>query len=97
MRIAARTLAAALALAASCAAQAQDGANLLRKKGCGKCHALASSKDAISLKAIAARYRAQREPQAAFAAGFRSTRDHARMRVSDDELKALADYVLTLK
>jgi len=97
MGIALKSLAGALALAAACAAQAQDGADLLRKKGCGKCHALQSSKDAISLKEIAAKYRAQREPQAALGAGFRNTKDHARMRVSDAELKSLADYILTLK
>jgi cytochrome c551/c552 len=98
MRI--RALACATALFAACAAQAaqaDEGADLLRKKGCGKCHALASSKDAISLKEIAAKYRGQREGHAALGAEFRKTKDHARMRVSDAELKALADYILTLK
>lgn len=95
-----RALVITAALCAACAAQAaqaDDGADLLRKKGCGKCHALASSKDTISLKEIAAKYGGRRDASAALGAGFRNTKDHARMRVSDAELKALADYILTLK
>jgi cytochrome c len=95
-----RALACAAALCAACAAQAaqaDDGADLLRKKGCGKCHALASSKDAISLKEIAAKYRGQSDAQTALGAAFRKTKDHARMRVSEAEMKSLADYILTLK
>jgi len=98
MKAFSRPLACAVAFSFSFAAQAQlQGAELMAKKGCRKCHALDTSRDAISLKEIAAKYRGKSQAVDALSAEYRKTRDHARFRVSDEELKALAEHVLSLK
>lgn len=85
-------LLAVVALALTSGAWAQDGAALVKKSGCLKCHAVSSDKDGPSFKKSAAKYKGDPAKLEAF---LKSGKDKHPVVKSDADLKAIVAYVLS--
>lgn len=85
--------------AAACAAPAgaADGAALAKTQGCLKCHSLERQKVGPPFRDIAAKYRGDAEAARKLTAFLRLNPDHARAGAAEADLRALADYVLSVK
>ncbi len=84
----------AVALAAAGIAQAQDGAALAQKSGCMTCHALDAKKMGPSFKDAAAKFKGKTD--ADVVAAIKASKPHASSKASDDDLKAVSKWILTL-
>jgi cytochrome c len=77
------------------AAFAQSGADVVKAKGCAKCHAVAEKKMGPSYKDIAAKHKGNKEAEAAITAKLKEGKGHPKVQASDAELKAAVGYVLS--
>jgi cytochrome c len=89
-------IAAALAVGVGMAgvAQAQDGAALAQKSGCMTCHAVDTKKMGPSFKDAAAKFKGKSD--ADVAAAVKASKAHGSSKASDDDLKALGKWILSL-
>jgi cytochrome c len=88
--------AAALAVGVGMAgvASAQDGAALARKSGCMMCHNVDSKKMGPALKEAAAKFKGKSDADVATA--IKASKAHGSSKASDDDLKAIGKWMLTL-
>ena len=89
-------IAAALAVGVGMAgvAQAQDGAALAQKSGCMTCHAVDTKKMGPSFKDAAVKFKGKSD--ADVAAAVKASKAHGSSKASDDDLKALGKWILSL-
>jgi cytochrome c len=87
-------LGAIIAVAAG-AAFAQSGADVVKAKGCEKCHAVAEKKMGPSYKDIAAKHKGDKEAAAKLSAKLKDGKGHPKISASDAELKSAVGYVLS--
>lgn len=79
------------------AASAQDGAALVQSKGCLNCHALDQAKMGPSFKSLAQKYADNATAETTLIAKLKNGTGHGKVNASDDEIKAMVDYVLQQK
>ena len=72
---------------------AQSGADVVKDKGCLKCHAVDAKKVGPSFKDIAAK----KGDVSAMAAKLKDGKGHPKVAASDAEIKAAMDYVMSQK
>jgi cytochrome c len=84
----------AVGLAAAGLAQAQDGAALAQKSGCMTCHAIDKKKMGPAFKDVAAKFKGKSD--ADVVAAVKASKAHASSKASDDDLKALGKWILSL-
>lgn len=88
-------LIAALALGAP--AFAADGPELLKAKGCLNCHDIDKKKVGPAYKDVAAKYKGDADASAKIVEKLKSGKGHpVKANATDDELKTLADHILSL-
>jgi cytochrome c len=75
-------------------AHAQDGAALAQKSGCMTCHAVDTKKMGPSFKDVAAKFKGKSD--ADVVAAIKASKPHASTKASDDDLKALGKWILSL-
>ena len=85
-------LMAAAGLMLSSAALANEA--LAKKSGCSKCHQMEGEGEGPSYKDMAKKFKGKDE--AAVVSAFKAKKDHAKVKASDDDLKAIAGWVLKL-
>jgi len=85
---------AVIALAAG-AAFAQSGADVVKSKGCTKCHDVSAKKMGPSWKDIAAKHKDDKEAEGKLTAKLKEGQGHPKIQASDAELKAAVGYVLS--
>jgi cytochrome c len=90
-------MAAAAALVAAGAANAQSGADVVKAKGCLGCHDAAVKKVGPSFKDIAAKHKGNKGASATLVDKLKEGKGHAKIAASDAELKAAVGYVLATK
>jgi len=76
---------------------AQSGADLVKSKGCGTCHAQDQKKVGPSFNDIAAKYKGNAAAADTIVARLKEGKGHPKVAASDAELKSLANFVLTGK
>ena len=91
--------AAVVSLAVAGAAQASE--ELAKAKGCLGCHAMDAKKMGPALKEISAKYKGKADAEATIAGVLKSGKStdgksHPVAKASDDEMKTLAKWVLSL-
>ena len=87
-------MATAVGLAGAGIAQAQDGAALAQKSGCMTCHAVDTKKVGPAFKDVAAKFKGKSD--ADVVAAIKASKPHAASKASDDDLKALGKWILSL-
>lgn len=85
---------AAGAIFGAAAVQAQD---VLKDKGCIKCHEVDKKKVGPSLKDIAAKHKGAKDAQATLVAKLKEGKGHPKVQASDDELNAAVKATLDTK
>ena len=86
-----------LALAAT-AANADAPMDMLKAKGCLGCHDIDKKKVGPAYKDVAAKYKGDAGAQAKIMGELKEGKGHpVKVKASDDELKTLINYVLSLK
>jgi len=85
---------AAGAMLGAAAVQAQD---VLKDKGCVKCHDVDKKKVGPSLKDIAAKNKGNKDAQATLVNKLKEGKGHPKVAASDDELKAAVKAALDTK
>ena len=87
----------ALALAAT-AAYADAPADMLKAKGCLGCHDIDKKKVGPAYKDVAKKYAGDAGAQAKIMGELKEGKGHpVKVKASDEELKSMLDYVLSLK
>lgn len=71
------------------------GEDLAQKAGCLMCHAVDTKKMGPAFKEIAVKHKGQSE--AAFFADWKGVKTHSAVKASDADVKAVLNWVLTLK
>lgn len=94
MKVIGTALFAAAALFAAGMAQAQDGAALAQKSGCMNCHAVDAKKMGPSFKDVSAKFKGKSD--ADVVAAVKASKPHASTKASDDDLKSLGKWILSL-
>jgi cytochrome c len=89
-------LAAAGILAAG-AVYAQPGADVAKAKGCLNCHDVEKKKVGSAFKDIAAKYKGDKGAAGKLAQALKEGKTHPKVQASDAELKAVIEYVLSVK
>jgi cytochrome c len=84
----------AVGLVGAGVAQAQDGAALAQKSGCMTCHAVDTKKMGPSFKDVAAKFKGKKDTDVV--AAIKASKPHASNKTSDDDLKALGKWILSL-
>lgn len=90
-------VAAAAAILASGAVQAQSGAEVAKAKGCLNCHDAAVKKMGPSIKDIAAKFKDDKGAVDKLAANLKEGKGHPKSAASDAELKSALQFMLTGK
>ena len=87
----------ALALGAT-AAYADGPADMLKAKGCLGCHDMEKKKVGPAYKDVSAKYKGDAGASAKIVGELKTGKGHpVKVNASDEDLKAMADYVLTGK
>lgn len=94
MKLIGIAMVAAVGMAAAGLAQAQDGAALAQKSGCMTCHAVDTKKMGPAFKDVAAKFKGKSD--ADVVAAIKASKPHASTKASDDDLKALGKWILSL-
>ena len=77
---------------------AQSGPDVLKSKGCLGCHDMEKKKVGPAYKDVAAKYKGDAGASAKIVGELKSGKGHpVKVNASDEDLKTLADYVLTAK
>lgn len=88
----------ALSLGATVAYAADAGPDLVKAKGCLGCHDLEKKKMGPAYKDIAAKYKGDAGASAKIVGELKEGKGHpVKVKASDEEIKTMADYVLTVK
>jgi cytochrome c len=88
--------AAALAMAGTAHAQVDaKKAEAIAKEACGKCHIMEKKRKGPSYKDIAAKAKADKVTADKMVANLKADKDHE-IKISDDDLKLVANWILTL-
>ena len=82
---------AAAAVFAAGAAQAND---VLKDKGCLKCHDPDKKKVGPAIKDISAKYKGNKDAEAALVAKLKDGKGHPKVKESDDDIKAAVQQML---
>jgi cytochrome c len=92
------TLLVALSFGAGAACAADAPADMLKSKGCLGCHDIDKKKVGPAYKDVAAKYKGDAGASAKIVGELKEGKGHpVKVKASDEELKSLADYVLSLK
>ena len=78
-------------------AVAEQGADLLKVKGCVACHAAEQKKTGPSMKDIATKYQNVKDAQARIIADLKAGRKHPKVRASDAELANMVQTMLSAR
>lgn len=90
-------LIAALAVASvAFAGAAQADEAMAKEKGCLQCHNIDTKKVGPGFKEIAAKYKGDAGAQAGLAAKLIEAKKHPKTKASDDEVKSLVKWVLSM-
>lgn len=94
-------IATAAVAAVAFAGGAQASEDLAKKAGCLGCHAVDAKKMGPALKEVSAKYKGKADAEATIAGVLTSGKatsgkSHPKAKASDDEVKALAKWVLSL-
>ncbi len=94
-------IAAAAVAAVAFAGGAQASEDLAKKAGCSGCHAVDAKKMGPSFKDVSAKFKGKADAEATVAGVITSGKatsgkSHPKAKASDDEVKALAKWVLSL-
>ena len=73
---------------------AQQGADLLKAKGCLNCHAPDQKKLGPSFRDIAAKYKGVKDAEPNLTAELKSAKGHPKVAATDAELKSMVEYML---
>ncbi|MEX2197481.1 MAG: c-type cytochrome [Burkholderiales bacterium] len=80
------------------AAGAQSPDELLKSKGCLGCHAMDTKKVGPAYRAIAAKYKGDKQAEGKLVAALKEGKGHpVKVAASEAELKAMVQYVLSAK
>jgi cytochrome c len=79
------------------AASAQSGAELAKSKNCLTCHDMEKKKVGPAFKAIAEKYKGNKDAAATLTAKLKEAKGHPKVAAGDAELKTLVEYVLSGK
>src|ERR1700675_3034890 len=90
-------LAAAGSIVIAGAANAQEGADLVKAKGCLACHAVAEKKVGPAYKDVAAKYKGNKDAEAMLIAKLKDGKGHMKVAATDAELKTLVQWALSAK
>jgi cytochrome c len=88
---------AAAGMLAAGAVGAQSGAEVLKAKGCLKCHEMDRKKVGPSFKDVAAKYKGDKQAPKALLAKLKEGKGHPKIAASDAELNAAVTHVLATK
>jgi cytochrome c len=69
---------------------------LAKKADCLKCHAVDKKKMGPALKTAAAKFKGQKDAEAALVASVKSNKEHPEIKASDADLAAIAKWILSL-
>jgi cytochrome c len=94
MKLITIALVSAVGLAAAGIARAEDGAALAQKSGCMTCHAVDAKKMGPAFKDVAAKFKGKSD--ADVVAAIKASKRHASIKASDDDLKAIGKWILSL-
>jgi cytochrome c len=94
MKLITIAMVAAVGLAGAGFAQAEDGAALAQKSGCMTCHAVDAKKMGPSFKDLSAKFKGKSD--ADVVAAIKASKRHGSVKASDDDLKALGKWILSL-
>ena len=75
-------------------AQAQQGAELVKTKGCLTCHALDQKKLGPSIRDIAAKHKGVKDADTKLVADIKAAKSHPKVAATDAELKTMVEYML---
>ena len=94
MKLIAMAAAAAFALAAAGAANAQEA--LAKSSGCLNCHAVDTKKVGPAFKDVAAKFKGKADAEAMLVAKLSGGKEHPAVKASADDVKSLVKWVLSL-
>ena len=94
MKLIAMAAAAAFALAAAGAANAQEA--LAKSSGCLNCHAVDAKKIGPAFKEVAAKYKGKADAEATLTAKLSGGKEHPAVKASADDVKSLVKWLLSL-
>jgi len=90
------TMAALTAAGILLAGAANADEALAKKADCLKCHAVDKKKMGPALKTAAAKFKGQKDAEAALVASVKSNKEHPQIKASDADLTAIAKWILSL-
>lgn len=76
---------------------AQNGAGFAKAHGCMNCHALEQKKVAVSFKDIASKYAGNPNAASVLTTRLKYGKRHPRVAAPSRELKAMVEYILSVK
>jgi cytochrome c len=86
----------AIGLSAGGIAYAQDAAKLADTAGCMKCHDVEKKKMGAPFKAVAAKYKGNKDAEKTIVAKLKSGEGHPKGKASDADLDAIVKWVLAM-
>ena len=87
---------AAIALAATGTAHAQDQSALAKSSGCLTCHDVDAKKMGPSFKSIAAKYKGKADAEAMLDSKLTGAKGHPEVKAKPDDVKALVKWILAM-
>jgi len=89
-----KAMLAVMAAAATLAAGAVQAQDVLKDKGCVKCHEADKKKVGPAIKDIAAKHKGNKDAEATLVAKLKDGKGHPKSKESDDDLKAAVKAML---
>jgi cytochrome c len=86
---------AAAVLTAGGVAMAASGEEVVKSSGCLNCHAVDTKKMGPAFKDVGAKFAGKKD--ADVVAAIKAAKPHSSLKASDDDLKSVAGWILTLK
>ena len=79
----------------SISTRAEDGAEMLKSKGCVACHATDQKKVGPSVRDIAAKSKKESKDAQAIFDDLKASKKHPKSKATDDELKTIVAYIVS--
>lgn len=92
-----RLMLAVMAAAATLAAGVAQADDVLKDKGCVKCHEADKKKVGPAMKDIAAKHKGNKDAEAMLVAKIKDGKGHPKSKESEDDLKAAVKQMLSTK
>jgi cytochrome c len=93
MKVLAMSVAAAIALAAAGAVNAQE--ELAKSSGCLNCHSVDAKKVGPAFKEVAAKYKGKADAEATLTAKISEGKGHPKTKAKDEDIPKLVKWVLS--